>query len=267
MSSPSPFRHEQLLKMGFVDKENFDEEDAGQYAREKRSNQVLVERAQMEAKTRADSAKAFDDWLLQKEMRDQALGCLRLIARPALDGEGGGAMDDDMRGSRASNTYNHNNSTTNMSTTKLLLRNPNNGEIKHAIEVGKALKRVDRTLFKEWAGWCEAVFKTNVASVLWDFFPPMACDVHSAAYSQVRDSFIKLLRPGVDFRQTFMDFVETNIFARRVNRFKSEKEYYRLRDDAREELDEEIQGMRKQWLEEVSISKSSMKTLLLQLGA
>lgn len=49
---------------------------------------------------------------------------------------------------------------------------------------------------------------------------------------QVRDTFLKLLRPGVDFRQTFMDYVEKHIFARRINRFKDEKEYYRLREDA-----------------------------------
>lgn len=48
----------------------------------------------------------------------------------------------------------------------------------------------------------------------------------------MRDTFLKLLRPGVDFRQTFMDYVEKHIFARRINKFKDDKEYYRLREDA-----------------------------------
>jgi hypothetical protein len=29
------------------------------------------------------------------------------------------------------------------------------------------------------------MFSSNSAAVLWDHFPPMACDIHAAAYSQV----------------------------------------------------------------------------------
>jgi hypothetical protein len=164
-----------------VNKENFDEEEASLYAREKRSNQVIVERAQQEAKTKDDNAKAFDDWLVQKEMRDQALHCLRLLSKPIISDSTTG---DDLRGSRSSTSVSL------MSTAKAPLRN--SSEARHCIEVGKALKRVDRTLFKDWAVWCESVFRVNVANILWDFFPPMACDVHSAAFSQV-GHFITLL--------------------------------------------------------------------------
>lgn len=56
---------------------------------------------------------------------------------------------------------------------------------RHCMDVGRALKRVDRTTFLDWARWCEGVFTVNTAQVLWDFFPPLACDVHCASYSQV----------------------------------------------------------------------------------
>jgi hypothetical protein len=57
---------------------------------------------------------------------------------------------------------------------------------RHCLDVGRALKRVDRTTFLDWARWCEGVFSVNVAMVLWDSFAPVACDVHCASYSQVQ---------------------------------------------------------------------------------
>lgn len=56
---------------------------------------------------------------------------------------------------------------------------------RHCLDVGRAMKKVDRTTFLDWAKWCEGVFSVNTAQVLWDFFPPLACDVHCASYSQV----------------------------------------------------------------------------------
>jgi Ca2+-binding EF-hand superfamily protein len=82
----------------------------------------------------------------------------------------------------------------------------------------------------------------------------------------VRDTFMKLLRPGVDYRETFLEYVEKHIFARRVNKFKDEKEYYHLREDAQRELDEELEALRKEWLSEVSLPKEDMRKLLLQMG-
>ena len=79
--------------------------------------------------------------------------------------------------------------------------------------MGQALKKVDRTLLKEYAKWCAkltapkpqpgdpgftgneakqpspAFFPSfNIVQALWDAFEPAACDVHSAAYSQVTDT-------------------------------------------------------------------------------
>ena len=82
----------------------------------------------------------------------------------------------------------------------------------------------------------------------------------------MRDTFLKLLRPGVDYRQTFMEYVEKNIFTRKINRFKEQKDYYHLREDAQEELDEEIESLRKEWLSEIALSKEDMNKLLLSMG-
>ena len=82
----------------------------------------------------------------------------------------------------------------------------------------------------------------------------------------MRDTFLKLLRPGVDYRQTFMEYVEKNIFTRKINRFKEQKDYYHLREDAQQELDEEIESLRKEWLSEIALSKEDMNKLLLSMG-
>jgi hypothetical protein len=60
---------------------------------------------------------------------------------------------------------------------------------RHCIDVGRAMKKVDRTTFLDWAKWCEGVFNINTAMVLWDFFAPISCDVHCASYSQVGVGF------------------------------------------------------------------------------
>jgi hypothetical protein len=53
------------------------------------------------------------------------------------------------------------------------------------LNVGMALKKVDRTLFTEWSRWCEPVLNPGVAAILWDFFYPSACDLHNMVSSEV----------------------------------------------------------------------------------
>ena len=53
------------------------------------------------------------------------------------------------------------------------------------LDVGKALKKVDRTLFTAWSRWCESVIPPGAASVLWDSFYPTACDLHGMVSSDV----------------------------------------------------------------------------------
>lgn len=77
-----------------------------------------------------------------------------------------------------------------------------NESLKDCIEVGQLLKSVDRTLLNEWYQWANSHsaivegntstnknstkgISFNFASILWDFFEPRACDVHSAISSQV----------------------------------------------------------------------------------
>ncbi len=57
------------------------------------------------------------------------------------------------------------------------------------LDVGKALKKVDRTLFTAWSKWCESVISPGAASVLWDAFYPTACDLHGMVGSDVSVQF------------------------------------------------------------------------------
>ena len=79
----------QLLDMGIVYKENFDEEEDSKfhmdmYSTEKRENAAMREKKEREDKARESSAKAFDDWVQLKGIRDQALRCLGLLEPPVL---------------------------------------------------------------------------------------------------------------------------------------------------------------------------------------
>lgn len=38
---------------------------------------------------------------------------------------------------------------------------------------------------------------------VWDSLAPRACDTHTTSYSAIRETFLKLLRPGVDYREAF----------------------------------------------------------------
>ena len=55
---------------------------------------------------------------------------------------------------------------------------PSDPAVALCLEVGRALKKVDRGLFQEWFDWCGSVLGFNSAIAIWDFFQPMACDVH-----------------------------------------------------------------------------------------
>jgi hypothetical protein len=190
-----------------------------------------------------------------------------------------------------------------------------------AIEVGRALKKVDRTLFKDWAKWCERIegpkpqkgeadwtgdgdrgkavpslFTFNVVTALWDVFEPVACDVHSANYSQVglvlglrvrvrvgawvlsralakvkgiiltltltyysqvREVFSKLAnRPGLDFKTTFNDFAD-KILSKRVKRMVERERLTGVEFTAKIKAD-----LRKN----VTLSKTDMASLLVEMG-
>ena len=159
----------QLLKLGFVHKSNFDESDQADFDRERRENATLKERQELERKQKEDSAKSFEEWFLLKDMREQCLKCLSVIPKPTLNFSGPG----DRQGSGAGKKQ------------PPLSVVAASKEAGLCIEVGRAMKKVDRTMYPDWAAWSDGVFSANVSIALWDFFPPKSCDVHSAVHSQV----------------------------------------------------------------------------------
>ena len=62
-------------------------------------------------------------------------------------------------------------------------------QLQDALEIGRALKQIDRSLLGEWTSWCENTFSANTYLTLWDSFPPLACDVHNTAASEVNKYF------------------------------------------------------------------------------
>jgi hypothetical protein len=226
-----------LLKLGHVHKENFD--DPSKFREEKQNNTVLVEKAKLDAKLKEDNTKAYEEWIQQKELKEQALKCLHLIPKPVVDYSehlddyelansnrksmtsslrrslgGGTAADNRISTLRASQTVNtgvipggggtgatvaagginaaqFNATMSHFNINHLLDCHPET--LEHIIEIGKHLKKVDRTLFVDWMKWSEGVIPNTTATVLWDFFAPMACDVHSSVYSQVKNGIFLFL--------------------------------------------------------------------------
>ncbi|ETV94637.1 hypothetical protein H310_11631 [Aphanomyces invadans] len=73
-------------------------------------------------------------------------------------------------------------------------------------DVGQALKGVDRSLLTAWMSWSDGFMSQGRCRVLWESFPPIACDVHSTS-SAIRDIFLKLLhRKEVDYKEAFLAF-------------------------------------------------------------
>ena len=171
----------------------------------------LKEKAKLEEQAKKNSQIAFENWVELKELRDDALKALALMKADEF-----GALNFDV------------------------------------IEVGRALKKIDRTLIGDWYKFLQQEerkdkqINSTTANIYWDAFEPKACDIHSPTSSAVRDTFMKLLRPGVDYKKTFTEFAEK---LKRQREFKNERKNI--------ETDES---------EEIALSKSQMEKLLLQLG-
>ncbi|KAG5189304.1 hypothetical protein JKP88DRAFT_302157 [Tribonema minus] len=135
-----------------------------------------------------------------------------------------------------------------------------------AQRVGRALKAVDARLLKEWMDWCtqsaaaggsggssggggggggdggadagggdgRGRITAAQCQAVWDFLPPVACDTHAAGYSALRETFLKLLRPGVDYRAGFQKVLQRRTRLREGSRGGSEgyNESPRDKDDA-----------------------------------
>jgi hypothetical protein len=177
------------MERGFVDKDNFDATDGKFDQRAFRelatNNPTLMELKEQQEKLIEESSKAYEEWAILKSHREQALNHLKLLPSPAPE------MKDRMDG-------------TGLRLTNHPLCILTTESLRDCLEIGQLLKSVDRTLLNEWYQWANGhpsladsnINKNttkgiafNFATILWDYFEPRACDVHSTISSQVYPSF------------------------------------------------------------------------------
>ncbi|CAN0215034.1 unnamed protein product, partial [Ectocarpus sp. 12 AP-2014] len=79
------------------------------------------------------------------------------------------------------------------------------------LQVGRALKSVDARLLSDWTAWARGNFPPAHCQAVWDALEPRSCDTHSTSYSATRETFLKLLRPGVDYREAFHKVVRRRL--------------------------------------------------------
>lgn len=220
---PDPFvdlkeSRRRLMEMGFVDKRNFDETDDPDAPYDKTRYEVIraqnittIDKKERQRLQELSKGKAYDAWATLKEAREQALIYLRAIPKPEAgpsDGQTGpsGKMNTHMHGTptsrppvlppsygKAANGGNLRDSISanaikpysGTSATVGCVSKGSKLALADVVEVGKALKKVDRTLFNEWNKWADAVLTPTVAAVMWDFFYPKTCDLHGMVGSEV----------------------------------------------------------------------------------
>ena len=164
-----------LLQQGHVFKENFhpdsdsDEDNEQKYKREVKSNKAFNLKKQADKNRKIGCKKSFQLWRTKKEVCEKAVKTLDAVDKPELVAE----------------------------------YESEDAAKEHWIEVGKALKAIDRNLFSSWKEWTSGFQSNYKCTVLWNYFEPRCCDVHSASYSGVRDTLLKLLRPGVNYKKVF----------------------------------------------------------------
>ena len=127
---------------------------------------------EMERKMRDENAQAFENWLVLKELRETALRYLSFI-KVSNSSSGANDRPETLRLSIASAKSDH---------------ESNTQKLQYCFNIGKALKKVDRSLYQDWYNWCTSNnvgISIQVATAVWDYFEPQACDIHSSSFSQV----------------------------------------------------------------------------------
>ncbi|CAM9846674.1 unnamed protein product, partial [Phaeothamnion confervicola] len=160
-------------------------------------------RAAEEAATtrEAERAKAFEEWALQKSQVEAARQYLANIDTPQTVAGGPAFYNNSSSGGGGGG---NNNSNRAMSVVAAdAARAARAKADAHWLVVGRALKRVDARLLPGWTTWCKETHPVAHCQALWDSFAPRACDVHAAGHSAVREMFLRLLRPGIDYRAAF----------------------------------------------------------------
>ena len=227
---------QKLVKDGHVFRENFtadsDDEEEGVtsvnlFENEIRANKSLAIKRAADNSRKLGNKKAFDLWRTKKEMCERAMKALFAVDKPEADA-------DDQE-----------------------------SEQKKWIKVGKALKAIDRNLYKSWVEWSDGFQSNYKCQALWDFFPPKCCDIHSSAYSGVRDTFLKLLRPGLDYKSVFEHQCE-----RKWGRLE------RKADEAGEDLDDYLMKAlnsdktlsKTEVIDRMELNKKDMRAVMRDLG-
>ena len=140
----------------------------------------------------------------------------------------------------------------------------------HWIEVGKALKAIDRNLFNSWKDWSDGFQSNYKCGVLWNYFEPRCCDVHSASYSGIRDTFLKLLRPGVNYKKVFERACEKKWIKASKQADDDEvgmKEYIKKTMKLKLTSDEDDEGaLQEEFMDKVELDKRDMKAVMKDIG-
>ena len=106
-----------------------------------------------------------------------------------------------------------------------------------------------------------SLFTPNVITALWELFEPMACDIHSASHSAVRDTFMKLAnRPGLDFKNVFNEFAD-RMLSKKIAR-KVESKGPMSGDDKADYIAEVTAQLKAN----LTLTKVDMAALLVEMG-
>jgi hypothetical protein len=186
---------------------------------EMKENITMLDQQERIRLTELNKGKAFEAWAAQKEAREQALIYLASASLPELDNvdnsrtkpvnshRAGGnpttvppvAPPSYYR--RSENAIEVRDGTPASAlrqfgeqgyctvTEKGIPRYCSRESMNDVLDIGRALKKVDRTLLSSWTKWCESIIPPGVAQILWDYFYPTACDLHGMVGSEVRYSF------------------------------------------------------------------------------
>ena len=134
-----------IMKMGYLSKENFPEEDRDLYLEEKQKRKVEKQKLEQ---AKAEKDKQLGNWADQKGKKERARKLLTLLECPVV-----GYSTSDSTASRARG------------------HESEEGVI-FAVNVGRALKKIDYTLIDNWAQWCTGMISFNTCLLLWDYFEP-----------------------------------------------------------------------------------------------
>ena len=224
----------ELLETGHVFKENFKPDskaDLGDYEEEKKRNRALKIKRAAEKSREEGCKKSFNLWRAKKEMSEKATELLseNCIDRPSLLAKCEGVENAE----------------------------------KHWIEVGKNLKMIDRNLYKVWHDWTDGFQSSYKCQVLWDFFPPRCCDLHSTAYSGTRDTFLKLLRPNLNYKKVFESQCRKKWNS--WEKFCEEKDKD-FNEFVAEKLDVETGIRKEEALEKMKLNDRDMRVVMKNLG-